>query len=773
MGYIAAVLERDGFEVSVIDLNVLRLPLDQEKETLIRSIEDADVVGTGGMITLFETVSRITEIIKKHRPDLPVIVGGPMTSHFQDLILKNSGIDLLVMGEGETTVSAAVDALTGKGNISGLPGIAYLSGRDLVITPPAERIRNLDSLPLPAYHLFPFESYIRNRGVPRTTDIIGSRGCPFKCSFCHRNFGNEVTFRSVDSVIEEIRFLKYFYRIEHIHLEDELFVQRNSYISEFSEKIKQLEISWSACARANTITRDILKKMKSAGCNRLMVGLESFSAEMLKEMNKHNTPEQNHEACRLMREEGIRISPGLIIGMPGETAETVRQTVEGCIRHKILMNEWSYAFATPYPGTALYAYVREKGIVTDDLEYIYRLCRVGDTRDLTVNLTSLTDDELIRLRNEAIKTVRTHVRRPIMEIAEYLLQGSRKSFSEITDSGMFRKARSLAYDLIHTKGTLNAIRKEHFRYGLDGEQARKLFMKAVTMVEVELFSFCNRRCWFCPNTIIDRHSENRFMSEDVYGKILQNLGEISYRGKISYSRYNEPLAHETIFMRLRQAREKLPGALLHLNTNGDYLSKDVLQRLYESGLRSLNLQLYFSDKGGYSDESAVKTLISRIEKLGLRNCYVHSEPGEWLEYELFFRDMVIRAYARNFEKNGVNRGGILETMGNGEIRESPCLEPFFHLYIDYNGSVVPCCNIRSDYAGHNEMVLGNLADVGHDIFSIFASERAVSVRRELIGFGSKQGSCRFCLFQTLPKSSVNLSLSRKMEQYGANRRQAN
>ena len=121
------------------------------------------------------------------------------------------------------------------------------------------------------------------------------------------------------------------------------------------------------------------------------------------------------------------------------------------------------------------------------------------------------------------------------------------------------------------------------------------------MVEIEVFSLCNRTCWFCPNSYIDRRSENKLMNEGLYSKILGNLQEIGYNGTISYSRYNEPLADPIIFDRIKQARDTVPKELLHFNTNGDFFNKEILQKLYDVGLRSLNIQVYTPEKSSYSD----------------------------------------------------------------------------------------------------------------------------------------------------------------------------
>jgi len=159
------------------------------------------------------------------------------------------------------------------------------------------------------------------------------------------------------------------------------------------------------------------------------------------------------------------------------------------------------------------------------------------------------------------------------------------------------------------------LQVEHFLEGLSHEEALSLFKNSIFMVEVEVFSYCNRRCWFCPNSKIDRHSENHFMKPEIYSAIIDGLAEIGYHRTVSYSRYNEPLADRIILERLREAHQKLPAATLHFNTNGDYLTKEYLDDLYEAGLRSMNIQIYLQNDEHYSDARVQQRADQILEKL--------------------------------------------------------------------------------------------------------------------------------------------------------------
>jgi MoaA/NifB/PqqE/SkfB family radical SAM enzyme len=287
---------------------------------------------------------------------------------------------------------------------------------------------------------------------------------------------------------------------------------------------------------------------------------------------------------------------------------------------------------------------------------------------------------------------------------------------------------------------------DHFRPIQDRCQAIGLFRRSVTMVEVEVFSYCNRRCWFCPNSVIDRQTRTEYMAEDLYLRILDQLRDADYRQMISYSRYNEPLADRIILRRIAQAKARLPEALLHTNTNGDYLTAEYLDELADAGLRSLNVQVYLGNDDRYDHERMRTKLQRTIEQLGVNAAIVRDEPGVWLEAAAEASGVRMRIYARNFEINGCNRGESVP-IRIAERRTSPCLSPFHHVYIDFNGKVMPCCNLRSDVPSHADAIVDDL-NRAHDLFLVYAGETMAAWRRSLIGFGGKSGHCSTCSFVT-------------------------
>lgn len=200
---------------------------------------------------------------------------------------------------------------------------------------------------------------------------------------------------------------------------------------------------------------------------------------------------------------------------------------------------------------------------------------------------------------------------------------------------------------------------------------RKIYMLSqIRLIELELFSYCNRTCSFCPNHFIDRISENKILNEEVFKRLIKELKKNSYNGVISFSRYCEPFAFRKILEeRIKYVRKHLPYVKLVCNTNGDYdwegIDLDEVTVMdYDFKLPKEELKLYRRD---------TKPYLVRKMRLGKIN----------------------------------NRAGALDVRKKF-IRDFPCYEPQYFVGIDFNGSVNPCCNIRSDVKTHQEYTLGNL-----------------------------------------------------------------
>ena len=284
---------------------------------------------------------------------------------------------------------------------------------------------------------------------------------------------------------------------------------------------------------------------------------------------------------------------------------------------------------------------------------------------------------------------------------------------------------------------------QHFSDRLSPLQARALFTKSVYLVEIETFTYCNRVCWFCPNSRIDRRSHNNYMDEGLYLRILSELAQVNYERVISFSRYNEPLADRIILKRLKQARSALPKAHLLTHTNGDYLTLALLDELREAGLNQLRVQVYLGNEDHWDADAIVFKMQRRIDDLGLKYEMIDSEYGyaARLDYH-YSKEFECIFEAQNFDLMGLDRGQTLD-MPVKYTRTSPCRIVFDSLYIDWNGKTVPCCNIRSDEPSHQNYIVGDLSG-GQTIFQAYVA--LFGWRKALAGWGEKANPCSTCSY---------------------------
>ena len=273
--------------------------------------------------------------------------------------------------------------------------------------------------------------------------------------------------------------------------------------------------------------------------------------------------------------------------------------------------------------------------------------------------------------------------------------------------------------------------------------------KNLCLIEIEIASYCNRTCWFCPNSFIDRHTNHIELKEELYLKIINNLKEINYSNLISFHRFNEPLAdRKLIIKRISQAREALPNAKLSIFTNGDYLTKDYLEELRIAGINNILMSYYSKEDNQFDLYNVIKPSMNKImEKLDL-NYQVIKEDFTYYAIKIDYYDLNFIYQAKNFEKIGSDRGGSINSVHikREDIRNYGCFYPISDLYIDYNGLIMPCCNMRSDIEAHKPYILGDIHN--NNLFEIFTGEKMVNMRKYLYSDTVKEGPCKHCHYRT-------------------------
>jgi anaerobic magnesium-protoporphyrin IX monomethyl ester cyclase len=368
LAYLAAVLEKEGHLVKIIDAPVLKASLHQVEREL--ECNQPGMIGvTSTTPTIYEALS-VIKVAKKVCPNAVTVLGGPHASFLASETLKGCReLDVTCRGEGEKTILELVRAVEQKESLSNVKGIVFRSGENIIETMPQPWIKDLDSLPFPARHLLPMDKYTILGKKSTIGNIISSRGCPFYCTFCESSllFGRMFRARSPKNVVDEMKQLINEYHPKTIEFSDDLFTLNMKRTETICDEIRRrgLDIPWACSSRVDTVSRSLLRKMKKAGCILIYYGVESGSQRVLNLMRKHIKIEQIIKAIKWTKEVGIEILASFIIGFPGETREDMQKTI--AFAKRLDVDYAQFSFATPYPGTELYQMAKEKGLLlTED-----------------------------------------------------------------------------------------------------------------------------------------------------------------------------------------------------------------------------------------------------------------------------------------------------------------------------------------------------------------------------------------------------------------------
>ena len=401
---IAAVLERDGYPVTFLDANALRL----QPEAIESLVTGADVACLTAMTPTIGAAISIARKLKQANPHLTIILGGNHATLLpEETLAAAPEIDIIVSGEGEETIIELLQALENKQPLADIPGIRYRQEGKIISTADRTTTVALDSLPFLAYHLLPLRRYKphppHGRALPFAA-IITSRGCPYKCSYCSKPiFGNKFRGQSPERVIEEVAYYKQRFGIKELAFYDDVFTldkQRAYAIADGMMK-RGLKILWTCETRVNLVDKELLRHIKQAGCYSIAYGIESGSPELLDALDKDISLEQVEEAVRLSREVGLQTIGYFMIGSPGESPETVRQTIQ--FAKKLKLDFAQFSVTTPFPGTKLYnLYLNGR---KDDNVPWERFVYAGSTTDISPMFDSslLSRDDIQYWARQAYK----------------------------------------------------------------------------------------------------------------------------------------------------------------------------------------------------------------------------------------------------------------------------------------------------------------------------------------------------------------------------------
>jgi len=354
IGYLAAVLEKNNYEVDAIDCQSLKLSYDAFKNEIIK--RQPNIVGFTSTTLTYNSALKCIKIVKEVNPNCLTLLGGPHASFWDSEALQECPeLDVIVRREAEETILDVVKKAEAEDkNYDAILGITYRKDGKTIRSADRPGVENLDDLPFPAHHLWSVDD-MKKSGTKIIFPIMGSRGCVYWCDFCTtvRMFGRKYRMRSPKNVVDEIEYVAKTYDAKQFTFYDDAFTVDQKRAEEICDEImaRGLKLKWNCETRVDMVSKPLMQKMKKAGCTDIWFGIESGSPKIIKAMGKGISAEQTIEAFRWAREAGLMTVGFVVLGFPGETKESMWETIK--LVQKIGPCDIVYHIATPYPGTPM------------------------------------------------------------------------------------------------------------------------------------------------------------------------------------------------------------------------------------------------------------------------------------------------------------------------------------------------------------------------------------------------------------------------------------
>jgi anaerobic magnesium-protoporphyrin IX monomethyl ester cyclase len=393
IGSISSVLKQGGHSTSL-----LYLSQEISQEELIRRVEKLkpDLIGFSTGTHQWRFVREYSRWLKDSLK-LPIICGGIHPTLAPEEVISEPGIDMLCRGEGEHVLLELANNMEEGKDITQIQNLWIKGPRDDIIKNPLRPlIPDLDSLPFPDRDLYDYGNLLKENAYEHM--LMASRGCPYRCSYCcspalnqlYSGKGPPVRTRSPQNVIEELTMLQYKYRVESFFFMDETFTLNHRWLSEFCQLYQGRFIKpFKVFVRVETVNEEILRLLKETGCSTLLIGVESGNEEIRRKiMNRGMKNEDIIRVFQMADKIGIKTWNFNLLGVPGETKETIQETID--LNIKISPDHIQNSVFFPYPGTELYNLCEREGYLTGEERTSY-----FDDRPV-INLPTISREEIQR-----------------------------------------------------------------------------------------------------------------------------------------------------------------------------------------------------------------------------------------------------------------------------------------------------------------------------------------------------------------------------------------
>jgi len=448
IAYLAAVLREGGHQVQIYSQDVFHYTNEELAEFLDKN--EFDMIGVGFLAARYEeTIRTLAKVINEHKKNAKLVFGGHGPSAIPEYVLEDTKADIIAIGEAEKTIIPLVETILNKQDLSQVPGIAFRTEQGgIKLTERQQPIKDLDSIPFPAWDLFPMNKYLNCLSLAgasedeKTLAILSSRGCANRCSFCYR-IEKGIRIRSMENVFQELKILQERYGITYVEFEDEMFIPNRERIKEFTEMLKKLHLplKYNCQARVELAKdKEILKMLKESGCQLLNFGLESLDQNVLDLMGKNTKVEDNLIAVQNTIEAGIHPGLNFMWANPGDTIGGLNKIVDFLLQYDAQGQLRTIRPPTPYPGCPLFDLAIKDRKLKGPGEFFDKF---KNSDRLTVNLTDLSDEEvynaLLDANSRLIKNY--HQKKAQKEAQKMIDNFKRVYFPKDTEDMKFRGAR--------------------------------------------------------------------------------------------------------------------------------------------------------------------------------------------------------------------------------------------------------------------------------------------------------------------------------------------
>ncbi len=407
--------EFSSHTVTICDARFKGYTYDQLEEVIRQ--EAPDIIGITGFSVENEENHEVAKRSKSVLPDVPVVLGGPYVTADHPFALKDTNVDFGVLGEGERSFLNLINALDKDEDYTQVRGLAFRNNGEITTSEPEDFIIDLDELPYPAWDAIELDKYFNYRKMGKRTSsnqhqmkkrvlpIQTTRGCPFRCNYCHNLFGKKLRKRSTENVIGELRLMKEKYGVEEVEVMDDTFnvdLDRGKEIfRRIIEEKFDFKYSFTNGLRADRLDDEILDLFKKAGVYRMVFAIESGTPRIQKAINKNVNLERAKKIIKMATDRKFSVGGFFMLGFLDETEEEVQNTIKFALDSTL--HTATFSIMTPFPNTDIWHELKSKGYdISADYKYFSKV---------SLNISKVSGERLEQLRRTAIKKFYLNPRR--------------------------------------------------------------------------------------------------------------------------------------------------------------------------------------------------------------------------------------------------------------------------------------------------------------------------------------------------------------------------